>query len=154
MKQVTSDQDYYSVPLEKKVKSEPLIEENKDTKIQEIPSSPSASESEEEQELDPLTVEFNTLKAQSLEAIIEEKKQAQAVPETNFEEDTDTISDEETNTNPPEVKDFLFCSYEKVHRKGNNWKLRLDKCVLQIGGSKEHIFRSATGELDFKKGLR
>ncbi|CAG9326182.1 unnamed protein product [Blepharisma stoltei] len=158
-KPASSDQDYYTVPYEKKAKIE-VIEEKKIPQVIETPpSSPSSDseedeEEEEELERDPLADEFANRKKQIEEAQQEEKlKQTKEVREVAYSDDEgETISDEETNTNPPEVNDYLFCLYEKVHRKGNNWKLRLDKCVLQIGGSKELIYRSATGELDFKKG--
>jgi hypothetical protein len=65
------------------------------------------------------------------------------------EEDDSSLSElesgDELNINEELVTDTLICTFEKVQRNKNKWKLNLKDGVLNVNG-KDYLFQRANGE--------
>lgn len=66
------------------------------------------------------------------------------------EDDDETLSplsNDYSEEQEIEAKDFLLAQYEKVHRIRNKWKITFKDAVLHFNG-KEYVFDKVVGELD------
>lgn len=54
-------------------------------------------------------------------------------------------SSDELNNTEENIADTLICTFEKVQRTKNKWKLNLKDGVLTVNG-KDYLFQRANGE--------
>ncbi|CAG9310086.1 unnamed protein product [Blepharisma stoltei] len=152
-KNFPKNEEYFKSPAQKQeqeIKNPPIPQIPMKQEVITKPQSDSESSNEDEEESDEEQNEAE-LEFQKYKNLGKNAQEIEPSEEEEEEEDLGDISDEDTNILIPETKDVMYCSYDKVARTGDRWKVLLKRCVLKMGRSKEFFYHRGFCDVDFEQ---